>query len=268
MIITLLLKDITVDSSLQPRVAGLDTSHIRSLEETPEAWPPVTVVQQGNKYLLLDGFHRLAAAQNLELETLAAEVAEAQADTDLATLAFQLNLKHGRPLSLQDRRAFASHILYTRPELSDRAIGEMAALSGNTVTAIRRELESRAQIERPAERVGRGGYVYTEPERQPGELPARGLGTSLADAAARLFSGPERAKQRNWAMYLEHLADALEDRFSLPNWEGAEATEIAEACRRVLGDEKANELANDLHSGATDLLEVAVQLGGGQEDNG
>lgn len=65
---------IVVDSSLQPRVRGLDADHVRVLQEAPEGWPPLLVVQRGDLYLLIDGFHRLAAAQNLALDTVRVKV--------------------------------------------------------------------------------------------------------------------------------------------------------------------------------------------------
>ncbi len=255
------LAAITIYPDLQPRVGGLDPAHIRSLEETPDAWPPVVVVRHESGYLLIDGFHRLAAAQNLGRQSITAEVLDPPADGDLRGLAFRLNLHHGRPLSLADRRAYAAHILQTRPELSDRAIGEMAALSGNTVTAIRRALEAAAQIERPTERVGRGGYVYREPDHQPGELPDQGLGATLGDVAATLFSSAERVRQRRWTSYLQRLATALCDQYAVPGWTEATLGDIVRGCRLVLGDEKARTLAQQLGPSARNVVTIAELLG-------
>ncbi len=262
------ISDISLDPDLQPRVGGLDPTHIRSLEETPDAWPPVVVVKQGSVHLLTDGFHRLAAAQNLGLETVRAELIEPPADGDLRSLAFSLNLRHGRPLSLQDRRAYAEHILRTRPELSDRAIGEMTALSGNTVTAIRRELEATAQIERPTARLGRGGYSYREADRQPGDLPEPSFGEGLGNVVAGLFSSADRQRQRKWASYVQRVVAALEDQFALPGWEEAPSEDIAEACRLVLGAEKASAIGQRLGESADSLVQVAQELGyTPEEDN-
>ncbi len=65
---------ILVDPALQPRVGGLDAELVRALEETPEAWPPLRVAERDGQYILVDGFHRLAAAQNLGLSTITVEV--------------------------------------------------------------------------------------------------------------------------------------------------------------------------------------------------
>ena len=80
---------ILVDPDLQPRVGGLDAEHVAALQENPEAWSPLAVIDDGG-YLLVDGFHRLAAAQNLGLETVAVEVRTAPEDGDLKGLAFTL----------------------------------------------------------------------------------------------------------------------------------------------------------------------------------
>lgn len=101
---------ILVDPALQPRVGGLDAAHIAALKENPEAWPPLVVVERGG-YLLVDGFHRYAAAQNVGLETVPVEVREMPADGDLHALAFALNAAHGRPLTLADRRGEAERLL-------------------------------------------------------------------------------------------------------------------------------------------------------------
>src|SRR5262245_21861905 len=140
---------IHVNPDLQPRVGGLDAGHVRSLEETPDQWPPVAVVRHGSGYLLVDGFHRLPAAQTHGKDSVAATVLDVPEDGDLRSLAFRLNLGDGRPLALADRRAYAAHILRTRPEMSDRAIGELAGLSGNTVTVVRRQLEEADEIDTP-----------------------------------------------------------------------------------------------------------------------
>ena len=106
---------ILVDPALQPRTAGLDPDHIAALQECPDSWPPLVVVERGG-YLLLDGFHRFAAAQNLGLDSLSVEVREVPEDADLRALAFALNASHGRPLTLADRRAEAQRLLSAEPQ--------------------------------------------------------------------------------------------------------------------------------------------------------
>ncbi len=257
------LDQVLVDTSLQPRVDGLDADHVRALEEAPEGWPPLLVVQRGSQYLLVDGFHRFAAAQNLGLDTVPVRVVSAPTDDDLHALAFSSNAAHGRPLSLADRRAFAERILRKEPRLADREIGRRCGLSSNTVGSIRERLEDAAQIEQTTERVGRGGYVYAvetnEEKRQPGELPEASFEEMVGDAVGNLFTSTERKQQRRVARYLQRLATALEDQYDLDGWENAE--DAAEACRLVLGQDRAGELAETLGNGAYDVLQAAIALG-------
>src|SRR5665213_2433946 len=106
---------IAIQPDLQPRIAGLDTDHIAVLRESLDTCPPVAVVEQSGRFILVDGFHRLAAAQDLGLDAMNATVVERPADGDLRGLAFRLNSAHGRPLTLADRRAEASRLLKRNP---------------------------------------------------------------------------------------------------------------------------------------------------------
>jgi ParB-like chromosome segregation protein Spo0J len=248
------LKELKVDPSLQPRVSGTDPDHVRVLGEAHKAWPPLKVVRQDGRYLLVDGFHRLEAAQNLGLETVPVEVLQTPKDGDLRALAFSLNASHGKPLSLDDRRAFAERLLRDQSYLADREIGRRCGLSGNTVGAIRERLEESAQIEQLAERVGRGGYRHIV-GRKAGELPDPASGEAIAE----LFKPQERRQQKRIARYLERLAVALEDQYGLEGWETHE--DAADACREVLGGERAAELARRLGDGAHNVLMAAVALG-------
>jgi hypothetical protein len=250
------LDRILVDPSLQPRVGGLDADHVVALQECPESWPSPVVVERSG-YMLVDGFHRYAAAQNLGLQTIPVEVREMPADGDLRALAFALNIGHGRPLTLADRRDFAAYLLRQHAQWSDREVGRQAGLSQPTVARVRSALEASAQIEQTETRVGRGGYTYSparEEQRQPGELPADQ--ESLTD---RLFTAKDRRDQRHLARYFERLAVALDDQFDFESWRGAD--DAAEACRAVFGDGEAAELAERLAVGCRNVLDVAEELG-------
>lgn len=248
------LDQVIVDPSLQPRVDGLDAGHVKVLQKAPESWPPLLVVQRGGQYLLIDGFHRFTAAQNLGLSAVPVEVVAAPADGDLHALAFFSNVAHGRPLSLADRRAFAERILRLEPHLANREIARRSGLSANTVGAIRGQLEESAQIEQTAERVGQGGYVY-RPRREDGELPK----PDPVEAVGDFFTSRERRQQRRITRYLERLSVALGDQHKLKGWETNE--EAAEACRATLDDEQVAELVQELGVGALNVLQVAAALG-------
>jgi hypothetical protein len=257
------LDEIIIDITLQPRVAGIDADHVRTLEKVADAWPPLVVVEHLGALVLVDGFHRYAAAQNLGLATVPVVRHDMPEDRDLKGLAFRLNAVHGRPLTLQDRRDRATELLQRYPGWSDREIARQCGLAQPTVAKLRSELEASAQIEQTDVRVGRGGYTYTvgtnAKQRPAGELPAEGLGERLGGALGRMFTSAERRQQRQVAAYFKRLAVALEDGDDLDGWETVNGA--AEACRLVLGDEAATDLGERLGRTSRNVLDVAIALG-------
>lgn len=264
----LALDRITIDLTLQPRVEGIDPDHVRALEDAADSWPPLIVVQHGARYLLVDGYHRVAAAQNLGLATVPVRVLPAPEDGDLHTLAFALNAAHGRPLSLADRRTEATRLLQAHSEWADREIGRRCGLAQPTIAKLRSDLEESAQIEQTETRVGKGGYTYAvgtnAKQRPPGALPEQGFGDLVGQTVGRLFTSEERRQQRQLTSYFRRLAVALDDGDDLAGWDTAE--DAAEACRLVLGDDDAASLGHRLGSPSRNVLNVAVALGYDDED--
>ena len=113
--------DLVVDPALQPRLSGLDSEHVAALAETPEAWPPLVAIRRDGGLVVIDGFHRMKAAEVLGLKKIEVEVRELAAGEAARSVAFSLNLFHGRPLLIPDRRAEASRLLKL-PEQGSMAI--------------------------------------------------------------------------------------------------------------------------------------------------
>lgn len=249
---------LTVDPTLQPRVDGLDVEHVRQLQDTAETWPPLVVVRRGGGYLLVDGFHRLAAAQNLALRAVPIRVMDSPEDGDLHALAFALNAVHGRPLTLSDRRSFAVRRLQQHPSGSNLEVARRAGLSPTTVAALRERLEADAAIAPTERRVSADGRTYIAPTapRPAGTLAVPSLGEQLGSALGRLFTPAERMAQRRTAEYLQRLAVALDDQARLVGWADAPA-----ACRAVLGSDRAAALGQRLGTTSEAVLAVAVGLG-------
>jgi ParB-like chromosome segregation protein Spo0J len=259
------LNRIAADPAFQPRIGGLDLDHIKTLEAVAEAWPPLKVVQRGNGFVLVDGFHRFAAAQNLGQETVTAEVLDPPKDGDLHGLAFALNAVHGRPLTLSDRRAFAARLLQAHPDWSEREIARRAGLVQPTVAKVRQELESQAAIQPTETRVGKDGRNYTVPSKAKNDRHDRyETGPSLFERIGDAFTPAERRNQREISRYLQKLAVALEDQEKLPDFETIPAA--ADACRAVLGDQAALELAGRLGWSAENILRIAEALGYESDD--
>ncbi|MFY1671050.1 ParB/RepB/Spo0J family partition protein [Plantactinospora sp. WMMB334] len=135
-----------------PRSAGVDVAHALSLAQTEADLPPIVVHRTTMR--VIDGMHRLTAAQLRGERAIRAELFDGD-DDEAFLLAVRLNVSHGMPLTIADRRAAAVRIIRTRPQLSDRAIAVAAGLAAKTVGSLRRELDDppvRA-------RVGRDGRV-------------------------------------------------------------------------------------------------------------
>ncbi len=257
------LAQITIDPEMQRRVEGIDPDHIRALEAVAEAWPPLLVVQYNGSLVLVDGFHRYAAAQNLGLTTVPVEIRDMPEDGDLKALAFALNAAHGRPLTLTDRRAEAERLLRARPEVSNLEVSRRAGLAPTTIATIRARLEELAAIDPMPERLGIDGTRYpVGPERSsrsPGVLPDASLGERFSGAVGRVFTSGERREQRQLTSYFRRLAVALEDSDDLTGWTTDE--DAAEACVLVLGQDVAAELAERLGRPCRNVLNVAIALG-------
>ena len=243
---------ITIDPTLQPRVSGLDADHVWELQEAFETCPPIRIVKKGDAYILVDGFHRFAAAQNLQREKITVEIIDAKNDTDLFALAFSLNAAHGTPLTLSDRRAYATKLLQAHSDWSDREIGRHCGLMQPTVAKIRQDLEHKESIPVVTERTGRDGLKYSvPPKKQPEKLPILHLNKTITPSG--------RASQRKIANYMMRLADFLEEQDNLPEFNTL--NDAVEACRDVLGNDLASALADRLGWTSYDILEIAKLLG-------
>ena len=137
-----------------PRRA-LDNKHVRAMAEIGEELPPIIVDRVNHR--VVDGMHRLHAAQQRGAETIAVRYFDGDKAAAFV-LAVQLNSGHGLPLTLCERKHAALRIISYYPEWSDRAIAAIAGLSDKTVGAIRRR--AGASIAQPGGRISRNNEYY------------------------------------------------------------------------------------------------------------
>lgn len=187
------------------------------------------------------------------LGEITVEVIEAQAECDLHDLAFALNAAHGRPLTLNDRRAYAARLLRAYPDWSDREIGRRAGLVQPTIAKVRQDLEREREIPPATTRTGRDGRSYPATLRPAGGPPAPW--TRIEHA----FTPAERIAQRRLVHYLQRLAEVLEEQDDLDRFETLDAA--AEACRVVLGEGEARGLAGRLGWSSRNIVAIAEALG-------
>ncbi|MEU3224834.1 hypothetical protein ABZ695_16980 [Streptomyces sp. NPDC006976] len=142
----------TLDLSHSPRSAGESGEHIRVLAESQTDLPPI-VVQRGTGRVV-DGVHRVRAAQLRGEPAIRARWFDGD-DASAFVLAVRLNVRHGLPLSLADRKAAGTRILCEQEDWSNRAIASAVGLSPKTIAALREA------VGRPGgqTRIGRDGRV-------------------------------------------------------------------------------------------------------------
>ncbi|GIJ44237.1 hypothetical protein Val02_11230 [Virgisporangium aliadipatigenens] len=120
-----------------PRSTGQDDEHVNVLAQL-DARLPAIVVHAGTMRVI-DGMHRVEAARRRGERTIDARMYEGDEETAFL-LAVHANITHGLPLSMADRSNAAARILGSHPQLSDRAVAEMAGLAASTVLTIRQRL--------------------------------------------------------------------------------------------------------------------------------
>jgi ParB-like chromosome segregation protein Spo0J len=138
-----------------PRQAGVDAAHARVLAEVPAGrLPPILVHKPTSR--VIDGMHRVNAATLRGDNTIRARLLDCTEERAFL-LAIELNISHGLPLSLADRRVAATRIIAVHSDWSDRAIGLVAGLSGRTVAGLRDRGPEHPQ--QASTRIGRDGRV-------------------------------------------------------------------------------------------------------------
>jgi ParB-like chromosome segregation protein Spo0J len=143
-----------IRSSYTPRKTKANESHIQVLAQSPLPLPPI-VVHRGSMRVI-DGVHRLRATELRGHSTIAARLFEGN-DAEAFALAVHLNVTHGLPLTLAERKAAAQRVLQSYPHWSDRSIGLIAGVSNKTVGKLRGCTTE--EISQLNPRLGRDGKV-------------------------------------------------------------------------------------------------------------
>ncbi|MEU8194627.1 chromosome partitioning protein ParB [Microbispora amethystogenes] len=137
-------------SSLSPRKQREDPAHVRMLAEMDRAFDPLLVHRPTMR--VIDGMHRLRAAVLKGRNEIAVRFFDGS-EADAFVLSVRLNVGHGLPLTLDERKEAAGRIIASHPHWSDRMVAENAGLSAKTVGGLRRRLGAQVQFSR----VGRDG---------------------------------------------------------------------------------------------------------------
>lgn len=143
-----------LSESRSPRAQVEDPAHVRVLVESDERFEPLLV--QRSTMRVIDGRHRLRAASLRGDTDIEVRCFDGDED-DAFVLAVRLNVHHGLPLTLSERKSAATRIVASYPHWSDRTVARCTGLSAKTVGKLRRQLTE--EIPQLAARLGRDGKV-------------------------------------------------------------------------------------------------------------
>lgn len=191
-----------------PRLGGADQEHIEAMAAAPGALPPIVVHRPTMR--VIDGAHRIQAALRRGEPEIAVRFFDGPAE-DAFVLSVWLNVAHGLPLALADRKRATERIVTSHPQWSDRRVASVAGLSPGTVADIRRRVVGPAEA--AASRVGQDGRVRpldgSAGRRLAGQLMTENPHLSLRQVARAAAISPETARDvRNRLLNGEDLIPA------------------------------------------------------------
>jgi len=165
------LSEVRVDNALNPRQGALDQIAVLEYSQHIDDLPPMTAFAvPGEGYLLVAGFHRIAAHQLVG----AAEgkfVVEEGSREEAAEFADLDNLKHGLQLNRAEKREVIRRELKRHPDWSDVRLAAACFTTDKTVRSVREELESNSEIPKVDVLVGADGI--RRPRSVPRPAPAQ-----------------------------------------------------------------------------------------------
>jgi hypothetical protein len=120
-----------VNMSTVAKYRGIIKSH-----DNVSPFPPILLAQKEDRYYLVDGWHRVAAMEWVNLETVDAIIVKVTTDDEIRWLSAQANLTHGLALKTSEiREAFRIYIRakqYKREDKSYKSYREISQdLAGN-----------------------------------------------------------------------------------------------------------------------------------------
>lgn len=124
----------SIRNSFTPRKTTVDEHHAGVLAQSSLPLPPIVIHRASMR--VIDGMHRLRATE-LRGETAIPATFFDGDDAEAFALAVHLNVTHGLPLTLSERKAAAQRIVSSDPHWSDRSIGLIAGVSNKTVGKLR-----------------------------------------------------------------------------------------------------------------------------------
>ena len=202
--------------ALSPRERLEDPAHVRVLAEAESTYP---ILIHCPTMRIIDGVHRLRAAMMKGQTEVTVQTFDGS-EADAFVLAVELNVRHGLPLTLRERKAAAQRIIGSHPNWSDRAIAERTGLSPKTVSRARRQADG--EVPDLGIRIGRDGRSRpvnsVEGRRSAAALIVADPTLSLRQLArqAGVSVGTVRDVRQRLYRGLDPIPDRLRDAASAP----------------------------------------------------
>jgi hypothetical protein len=176
-----------------PRLAGADPEHVEAMVAATGDLPPIVVHRPTMR--VIDGAHRVQAAIRRGDPVVAGRFFDGT-EAEAFVLSVALNVSHGLPLALADRKCAAERIATSHPHWSDRRVAAVTGISPGTVADIRRRLSGPA--EPGGSRIGQDGRVRpldcSAGRRLAGQLMTENPSLSLRQVAKAAAISPETAR--------------------------------------------------------------------------
>ena len=175
------------------RLQGADPEHVEAMAAVPGRLPPILVHRPTMR--VIDGTHRIEAALRRGEKVIAGRFYDGSED-EAFVLSVSLNIAHGLPLSLADRKRAAERIAVSHPQWSDRRVAAVTGISAGTVADIRRRVTG--AVEPGASRIGQDGRVRpldcSAGRLLAGRLMTENPNLSLRQVAKAAAISPETAR--------------------------------------------------------------------------
>jgi hypothetical protein len=176
-----------------PRLAGPDPLHVETMVAAQDDLPPIVVHRPTMR--VIDGAHRIQAALRRGESSIAGRFYDGS-EAEAFVLSVWLNVTHGLPLALADRKRAAERIATSYPQWSDRRVAAVTGISPGTVADIRRRVAGAAAPD--SSRIGQDGRVRpldcSEGRRLAGRLMTENPNLSLRQVARAAAISPETAR--------------------------------------------------------------------------
>jgi hypothetical protein len=193
------LDQIRTDGGTQPR-AAIDFDAVDDYTDAMVGgarFPPIVVFYDGTDYWLADGFHRVKAADQAGLDTIACDVRQGT-QQDAQWYSYGANKAHGQRRTNDDKqRAVDAALRHPKAaKLSTRRIAEHCGVSHMMVQRWRDQISaSVTKLQMPGRTVTRGGRTYHQDTSNIGRRPqsngaAPASPVPVNDQEATIFIAP------------------------------------------------------------------------------